>query len=74
VLPLTDWSTSVDFEDTSETRPDPLVAAEAFRQQAASCRRLAATARTRAGRTSIEALGDHFDEQARKLDPLSLRR
>ena len=64
----------MDFEDTSDSRPDPRVAAEAFREQAASCRRLASAARTRAGRTSIAALGDHFDEQARKLDPLSLKR
>lgn len=48
--------------------------AEGLREQAASCRRLAANARTRAGTTSIIALGDHFDEQARKLDPRSERR
>jgi hypothetical protein len=45
-----------------------------LREQAAACRRLAANARTRAGRSSIEALGEHFDEQARKLDPSSERR
>ena len=64
----------MDQFDISDTRPEPSVAAEGLREQAASCRRLAGAARTRAGRTSIEALGDHFDEQARKLDPLSQRR
>jgi hypothetical protein len=48
--------------------------ADGLREQAASCRRLAAAARTRSGTTSLEALGDHFDEQARKLDPSSQRR
>ena len=64
----------LDYTDISDPRPEPSVAAEGLREQAASCRRLASVARTRAGRTSIEALGDHFDEQARKLDPLSLRK
>ena len=64
----------MDLDDNPERRHDPRIAAEGLREQAASCRRLAASARTRAGRTSIEALGDHFDEQARKLDPLSERR
>ena len=63
----------MDFYDTPERRLDPRIAAEGLREQAA-CRRLAAVARTRAGRTSIEALGDHFDEQARRLDPSSQRR
>lgn len=48
--------------------------ADGLREQAASCRRLAAAARTRSGMTSLQALGDHFDEQARKLDPSSQRR
>ena len=71
MLPLTDPEHfSVDFELTTDSR----VAAEALREQAASCRRLASVARTPAGRISIEELGDHFDEQARKLDPASLKR
>ena len=49
-------------------------AAESLREQAASCRRLATAARTRAGTSSLDALADHFDEQARKLDPSSQRR
>jgi hypothetical protein len=48
--------------------------ADSLREQAASCRRLAAAARTRSGMTSLNELGDHFDEQARKLDPSSQRR
>jgi len=48
--------------------------ADGLREQAASCRRLAAAARTRSGTTSLQALGDHFDEQARKIDPSSQRR
>jgi hypothetical protein len=60
-----------------EQSPEPVPASEAaegLREQAAACRRLAATARTRSGTSSLDALADHFDEQARKLDPFSLRR
>lgn len=42
--------------------------ARGLRDQAVACRRLAAQARTRAGTTSMQALADHFDEQARQLD------
>jgi hypothetical protein len=45
-----------------------------LREQAAACRRLSVQARTRQGTRALEALGDHFDEQARKLDPSSQRR
>jgi hypothetical protein len=48
--------------------------AEGLREQAASCRRLAAAARTRAGGTALGALADHFDDQARRIDPNSLAR
>jgi len=47
--------------------------AQSLREQAAACRRLAASAKTRTGTTSLFALADHFDDQARKLDPLSQR-
>jgi hypothetical protein len=47
--------------------------ADQLRDQAAACRRLAVNARTRAGSKALDALGDHFDERARKLDPSSLR-
>ena len=48
--------------------------ADQLREQAAACRRLATQARTRAGGKALDALGDHFDERARKLDPASQRR
>jgi hypothetical protein len=43
--------------------------AESLREQAASCRRLAAAARTSAGTKSLGELANTFDERARKLDP-----
>ena len=49
-------------------------AADDLREQAASCRRLAGRARTRAGSTALDALGEHFDDQARRIDPSSQRR
>lgn len=42
--------------------------AKGLREQAASCRRLAAAARTSAGTRSLGELADTFDERARKLD------
>jgi hypothetical protein len=48
--------------------------ADGLREQAAACRRLSSQARTRAGTKALEALGDHFDDQARKLDPSSQKR
>lgn len=48
--------------------------ADSLREQAAACRRLSVQARTRQGVKALEALGDHFDEQARKLDPSSVRK
>jgi hypothetical protein len=43
-------------------------AADDLRQQAASSRRLAAAARTRAGGKALDALADHFDNEARQID------
>jgi hypothetical protein len=51
-----------------EIFPDNPDGAEGLRNQAAACRRLAARARTRAGTSSMNALADHFDEQARRAD------
>jgi hypothetical protein len=60
------------LDDQSQNeRADTKTAADGLRGQAAACRRLSGTARTRAGTKALEALGDHFDEQARKLDPSS---
>jgi hypothetical protein len=48
--------------------------ADGLRKQAAACRRLSAQSRTRAGAKALVELGDHFDEQAGKLDPSSQKR
>ena len=63
-LPLDDPSNSQRKSDT----------ADSLREQAAACRRLSTQARTRQGTKALEKLGDHFDDQARKIDPTSLRR
>lgn len=62
--------------DGFETRKPPAHGdtAESLRGQAASCRRLAAQSRTRAGARALTELGEHFDEQASKLDPSSEKR
>lgn len=51
-----------------EILPHSLDGAEGLRKQAAACRRLATKARTAAGTTSMTALADHFDGQARRLE------
>ena len=56
------------------TEPSNEETAEDLREQAAACRRLAAGARTRAGTSSLNELGEHFDKQARTLNPMSQRR
>jgi hypothetical protein len=63
----------VESQDDPGSQPKAETA-EGLREQAAACRRLATNARTRAGKKGLDALGDHFDEQARKIDPLSLKR
>ena len=45
--------------------------ADSLREQAAACRRLSLQSRTRAGAKALNELGDHFDRQAGKLDPMS---
>ena len=61
--------------DDDRSPPQPgNESAESLREQAAACRRLAAGARTRAGTSSLNALADHFDAQATKLDPMSMFR
>ncbi len=65
------------FDDASSepaSNPNRSDSADSLREQAAACRRLSVQARTRQGIKALEALGDHFDEQARKLDPSSMRR
>lgn len=46
-------------------------AADNLREQAASCRRLATRARTASGRVALTAVAEHFDNDARRIDPLS---
>jgi hypothetical protein len=43
--------------------------AEGLREQAAACRRLSLKSRTRAGAKALQDLGEHFDEQASRIDP-----
>jgi hypothetical protein len=57
--------------NSSRPRED---SADQLREQAAACRRLALQARTRAGGKALDALGDHFDDRARQLDPASQKR
>ena len=74
MLPLTRTEHGLDSDRTPDSRRFRGDTAESLREQAAACRRLATAARTRSGTTSLVALADHFDDQARKLDPASLRR
>jgi len=48
-------------------------AADGLREQAASCRRLASRARTGSGWTALHAVASHFDRDADRIDPRSLR-
>lgn len=48
--------------------------ADGLREQAAACRRLSLKSRTRAGSKALQELGDHFDAQASRIDPFSVRR
>ncbi|HET7709911.1 MAG TPA: hypothetical protein VFK50_10355 [Sphingomicrobium sp.] len=54
-------------------QPSPEEAAEALREQAASCRRLAQRARTSGGLRALAAAADQFDTDARRIDPGSRR-
>jgi len=58
----------LDVPSPTEIFPDDPEGAVGLRKQSAACRRLAAEARTTAGTTSMEALADHFEEQARRLE------
>lgn len=49
-------------------------AAEELREQAASCRRLALRARTDGGSRALTSVADQFDDDARRIDPSSLKR
>ena len=63
--------------DLNDERSRPIAhgdTADGLREQAAACRRLSLRSRTRAGANALRALGEHFDERAARLDPLSLKR
>lgn len=47
--------------------------ADSLREQASACRRLSRQSRTRAGSKALNALGDHFDERADRLDPFGIK-
>lgn len=49
-------------------------AADLLREQAASLRRLSNRARTPSGSTALKGVAEQFDTDARRIDPLSLRR
>ena len=49
-------------------------AADGLREQAASCRRLSKRARTAVGSEALKNVADQFDSDARRIDPLSIRR
>ena len=62
------------FDDDLPERPPPANRADGLREQAAACRRLSQQSRTRSGAKALQALGDHFDEQARQIDPSSFKK
>jgi hypothetical protein len=56
---------------------EPLTRAEAanqLRDQAASCRSLARRARTNSGSIALTCVAEQFDDDARRIDPSSLKR
>jgi hypothetical protein len=46
-------------------------AADELREEAASCRRLARRARTSGGSSALTTVAEQFDDDARRIDPLS---
>jgi hypothetical protein len=69
---------SFNHADDSPAAANPILAqgdfARRLREQEPACRGMAVQARTRAGKQGPGALADNFDEQARKIDPTSMRR
>jgi hypothetical protein len=55
-------------------QPSRQDAADDLREQAASCRRLARKARTTKGERALGVAADTFDDDARRIDPMSFRR
>jgi len=56
------------------SQPSREEAADGLREQAASCRRLAGRARTRNGATALKSVAEQFDDDARRIDPMSTKR
>jgi len=54
--------------------PTRAEAADDLREQAASCRKLAGRARTDNGAAALKTVAEQFDDDARRIDPLSERR
>jgi hypothetical protein len=55
-------------------QPTRTEAADELREQAASCRKLAGRARTTNGASALKTVADQFDDDARRINPLSERR
>jgi hypothetical protein len=55
-------------------QPTRSEAADELREQAASYRRLARRARTTRGSSALKTVAEQFDDDARRIDPLSERR
>ena len=47
--------------------------ADQLREQAGSCRLLARRARTKGGGLALIAVADQFEDDARRIDPVSLK-
>jgi hypothetical protein len=55
-------------------QPTRTEVADELREQAASCRKLAGRARTTNGASALKTAADQFDDDARRINPLSERR
>jgi hypothetical protein len=55
-------------------QPTRTEVADELREQAASCRKLAGRARTTNGASALKTVADQFDDDARRINPLSERR
>ena len=49
-------------------------AADELREQVASCRKLVTRARTMSGSIALKTVAEQFDDDARRIDPLSIKR
>jgi hypothetical protein len=56
-----------------DAQPTRSEAADGLREQAASCRSLASRARTARGSNALKTVADQFDDDARRIDPSSMK-